>query len=194
MEPDKSSSDSLKDKTSPAVIEAQPRLEAITALDRAIIQVGRALSLLFFASCLIIMIEIVARYVFNSPTFWVHETTTLLCALLFAYGGIHCMANNKHIRIGLIYDTVSAKMRRYLDILISFLLMIYALILAYAAGLVAYESLYTPWGAFRMETSGSAWDPPFPAIIKSFLFLVLAVMVIQTALHLVYHIRRKVDA
>lgn len=188
MEPDQTSSDSQHEA------ETGAKTEAITALDRAILHMGHAISLLFFFSCLIIMIEIVARYVFNSPTFWVHETTTLVCALLFAYGGIHCMANNKHIRIGLIYDTVSDRVRRYLDILISFLLLLFALILAYAAGQVAYESLYTPWGAFHMETSGSAWDPPFPAIIKSFLFLVLFVMVIQTALHLVYHIRRKVDA
>ena len=47
-----------------------------------------------------------------------------------------------------------------------------------------------PDGNFRMETSGSAWDPIFPALIKLSLFLALLLMTVQSICQLVHHIRR----
>jgi len=163
-------------------------------LDKWILASGKAMSLLFLLSAGIIMIEIIARYVFNSPTFWVHETTTLLCAICFIYGGSHCLARNGHIRIGLVYDAVSDKVRRWLDIFISFMGIIYSITMAAAAWIMMQKALYTPWGEFRMETSGSAWDPPLPAIIKTVLFLILVVMLVQFVLHLLVHVRRDTNA
>ena len=158
--------------------------DPVNGLDRLIISVGHALSLFFLVSAIIIVWEIIARYVFNSPTFWVHETTTLICAILFAYGGSYCVARDKHIRVVFFYDAVPPGMRRWLDVLISLLCILYAAGLSWAGWLVVEKSIFTPKGALRLETSGSAWDPPFPAFIKMFLFLMLSVMLIQFVLGL----------
>ncbi len=173
---------------------APKRFVPQTRLDNWILSTGRVLSALFLVSAIIIFFEIIARYVFNSPTFWVHETTTLLCALLFAYGGSHCLAKNAHIRIGLIYDVVSPKVRRYLDIFISFMTMLLMATMSYAAWILTEKSLFTPWGEFRPETSGSAWDPPLPATVKTFLLLILLMMLLQSTLHFIIHLRRDSDA
>lgn len=166
----------------------------VGGLDRLIVSIGHVLSLFFLVSAVIIVWEIIARYVFNSPTFWVHETTTLICALLFAYGGSHCIARDKHIRIVIFYDAASKAVRRWLDIVISVLCVIYSGGLAWAGWLVVEKSIFTPQGVFRMETSGSAWDPPFPAITKMFLFLMLTVMLVQFVLHLFANLQGRRDA
>jgi len=163
-------------------------------LDSWILSVGRGMSLLFLFSAAIIMVEIIARYVFNSPTFWVHETTTLLCAICFIYGGSHCLARNGHIRIGLIYDVVSARVRWMLDIFIAFMGIIYSITMAAAAWIMMHKALFTPWGEFRMETSGSAWDPPLPAVVKTALFLMLVLMLAQFVLNLISLLRRGSNA
>ncbi len=163
----------------------------LTKLDQWIISIGRLLSLVFLLCAGIIVYEIIARYVFNAPTFWVHETTILFCSLLFIYGGINGLGKNKHIRIGILYDAVSPRARRWLDIFISAMGVFYSSLMCIAAWLVAERALFKPWGEFGPETSGSAWDPPLPAIIKSFLFLILFIMLVQFILHLMLHITRK---
>ena len=47
------------------------------------------------------------------------------------------------------------------------------------------KALFAPWGDFRMETSGSAWDPALPALVKSMLFIVVLLMLLQYLLHLI---------
>ena len=166
---------------------------AITPLDRWIRRFGHLLSLLFLLSGGVIVFEVVARYLFNAPTIWGHETTMFLCGVLFAYGGSYCLAGNGHIRIVLIYDRVSNRVRRRLDIAISAVGVLYGVMLSWAAWTVAERALFAPWGAFRMETSGSAWNPPFPALLKTILMLVLILMTVQYVLHLIHHIRRNPD-
>lgn len=156
--------------------------------DRLIIAVGNIISFFYLLCAAIIMWEVIARYVFNAPTFWAHETTTLISALLLAFGGTHCLAKKKHIRIILVYDAVPASVRRWLDVIISILSMIFAAGLTWGSWIMVQKSIFTPQGAFRLETSGSAWDPPFPAITKMFLFAMLTIMLIQMTLHLFHHL------
>ena len=169
----------------PSANRASDNHQPITALDRMIVKLGDLLSVIFLISACIIVFEIVARYVFDSPTIWVHETTTLLCAICFLYAGSYCLACNRHIRIGLFYDAVPAKVRRFLDIFIAFFGLVYMVLLSWAAYGVANKALFAPWGDFRPETSGSAWDPALPAMVKTFLLCVVVLMSLQFLLQLI---------
>ena len=151
-------------------------------LDSLIIWLGDKLALLFIASVLISVLEIVLRYVFQAPTIWAHETTILFCALCFIYGGAYCFAQDKHIRIDVVYQLLSPALKKIVDLLSSVLCFIYFSTISYAAWFVARSSLVNPLGQWRPETSGSAWDPAFPAIVRSFLFCVLVLMLVQAML------------
>ena len=153
--------------------------QPMTVLDCWILKFGDLVSKIFLLSAAIIAFEIIARYVFNAPTIWVHETTTLFCAVCFLYAGNYCLASNRHIRIGIIYDIVSDKTRYYLDLFIVFFSIIYTAALSWGAYLVAEKALFAPWGDFRLETSGSAWDPALPAIVKTVLLVCVVLMLIQ---------------
>ena len=158
-------------------------------LDKAIVRIGNALSLLFLFTVAISFYEVVMRYVFNDPTTWVHESASFLGACLFVYGGIYALATNKHVRVVLIYDAVSDRMRQYLNIFHHVMGLIFAGLLSYAAYQMTESAVLSPFGEVHFETSGSAWNPPFPAYVKIMILLTLCVMTIQFAVHLVQEIR-----
>lgn len=130
-------------------------------------------------SMLILIQEVVLRYVFNAPTIWAHETTIFLTGMAFVFGGLYCAARDRHIRVVLIYDVLPAGLRRGFDIVISLINAAAAAMFAWASWLMVERAAFTPDGSFRLERSGSAWDPVFPGLSKIFLFLVLSIMAIQ---------------
>ncbi|MCB1755289.1 MAG: TRAP transporter small permease [Gammaproteobacteria bacterium] len=128
---------------------------------------------------LILIQEVFLRYVLNSPTIWAHETTIFLCAIAFVYGGLYCAARNSHIRVVIIYDYVPAGFRRVLDVIISVICAISAIFFAWAAWLMVKRAAFEPGGGFRLETSGSAWNPPTPALLKITMLVVMIVLAVQ---------------
>ncbi|MGE4373758.1 MAG: TRAP transporter small permease subunit [Xanthobacter sp.] len=171
-----------------------PEPLASDVVSKGVAWLGKPFSLIFIFTTAIAVLEVIMRYVFDSPTIWVHETTTALTALCFAFGGAYCLAIDKHIRVVLIYDHVGPAAKRWMDVGISAVCTCVCALMSYASFGMVYKALFTPWGALRLETSGSAWNPPFPAMVKTFLFLILIVMTLQFLGQLIGHLRRKPDA
>ena len=71
--------------------------EIRTRLDRLIAASGSVLAWGTFLAFAASTIEVVARYGFNRPTIWAHETTTFLIAVVFLVGGPVALARDKHI-------------------------------------------------------------------------------------------------
>ncbi|QUJ67922.1 TRAP transporter small permease subunit [Photobacterium sp. GJ3] len=171
--------------------EEQPK----NGLDAAIVNIGNLLSLLFLFTVMISFYEVLMRYVFNSPTIWVHETASFLGGSLFIVGGLYALATNKHVRVVLLYDMVSQRTRQYLNLFHHVMGLLFSVLMAWASYTMAHEAWITPWGEMRLETSGSAWNPPFPALLKGIIFVSLCVLSVQFLLHLIAEIRglRKKD-
>lgn len=159
-------------------------------LGRAINRVAPVFAAGFLLSMAVLILEIVLRYVFDAPTLWAHETTTFLCAVGFIFGGLYCASHNKHIRVVLIYDALPPKWRRRMDCLIYLGCALSTGFFSYAAWLVTERAILAPGGEWRMETSGSAWNPPTPALLKMFLLLVLVVLTLQFLVLAWRHLRK----
>ncbi|TMV64448.1 TRAP transporter small permease [Thioclava sp. BHET1] len=160
-------------------------------LGRAINGAGLLFALGIIASALILLNEVVLRYGLDSPTIWAHETTIFLCAMAFTYGGLYCSARNSHIRVVLLYDLATGRTKRVLDTIISVICLIASAFFAWAAWTMVQKSLFRPDGSIHLETSGSAWDPPFPAYLKMFLFAVLCLMTLQFLILAINYLRGK---
>ena len=161
-------------------IDADPGAIAEAGLlGRVIDKIGVVFALGLIVSMLILINEIVMRYVFNSPTNWAHETTIFICGMAFIFGGLYCVARNQHIRVVLIYDVVPPQIRRILDVVISLISALASAFFAWASWLMVERAAFAPDGTVRLERSGSAWDPVFPGVTKIGLFLVLTVMSVQ---------------
>lgn len=140
---------------------------------------GTVFAIGFLASMSVLIIEIVMRHVFDSPTLWAHETTTFLCGIGFVFGGLFCAARDKHIRVVILYDIAGPKLRRFLDVAISLICAVASGFFAWAAWLMVGRAAFAPDGTFRLETSGSAWNPPFPSLLKIFLLIVMVALTVQ---------------
>ena len=84
-----------------------------------------------------------------------------------------------------------AGMKRAFDVAISLACFVASVFFAWAAWLSVERAAWTPQGDFRLETSGSAWNPPYPGILKVFLFVILVLLAIQFAIFTINHLRRK---
>ncbi|WP_249693800.1 TRAP transporter small permease [Stappia sp. WLB 29] len=163
----------------PGHTEEAGAIEEAGLLGRLIDRGGLVFAIGIVASMAILLNEVALRYIFNAPTIWAHEATIFLCGVAFIYGGLYCTVRDRHIRVVLIYDVLPPRARRLFDIAISLICAAASAMFAYAAWLMVQRAAFRPDGSFRLESSGSAWDPPFPGLLKVFLLVVLAVMALQ---------------
>lgn len=150
-----------------------------TGLDKAISWLGEKLSVIFLIIVAITFFEVFVRYVLNSPTIWVHETAMFLGGCLFIFGGAYALAIDKHVRVVLLYDNVSPKVRAYLNLFHHLMGFIFSVAMTYAAYRMAYESWFKPWGALQLETSGTAWNTYFPAYLKAVILITMFLISLQ---------------
>lgn len=159
-----------------------------TQLDKIISKSGNVLSILFLLIVAISFYEIVMRYVFAAPTIWVHETASFIGGALFVFGGAYAVAIDKHVRVVLIYDSVSQTTRCYLNIFHHIMGMLFSAMMTWAAFSMVNDSWFAPWGELRLQTSGSAWNPAFPAYLKAIIFITMLLLTVQFFLRLIAEI------
>ncbi|MBB4285978.1 TRAP transporter small permease subunit [Roseospira goensis] len=160
-----------------------------TPLDRLIARSADGVAWLVFIAMAISVFEVIMRYVFHAPTSWVHESTVMLIAALFALGGPVALARDKHIRVRVIYDAVPPRVRRWLDVFNNSVILAFCIGMTYAAWQLFYRASHSPTGAIQLERSGTSWNPPFPAFTKGFILFAVALMTLQAALHLIQSLR-----
>ncbi|MBS9777155.1 MAG: TRAP transporter small permease subunit [Gammaproteobacteria bacterium] len=160
-----------------------------TILDKAIDWLGAQLSIIFLFIVGISTYEVVMRYCFDAPTYWVHELAMFLGGSLFIIGGAYALANDKHVRVALFYDRASPKIRSLLNIFHNIMGIFFAGIMSWAAYQMTYESWFKPWGDMVLETSGTAWDTHFPAYLKMVILMTMATLFIQFFLKFVNELR-----
>ena len=152
--------------------------------DRLVSVLANFFGLFFILSVGLLGFEIVARYLFGSPTIWVHEATVILVGVNFAAGGVFVMYDRAHINIVVLYQAVPPRIQRVFDVLISSVSTVYLGVLAYASWGVATQALRLG------ERSGTAWNPPLPMILKSALFASAALMALIAVVQLIQALRR----
>ncbi|MDJ0943731.1 MAG: TRAP transporter small permease [Kiloniellales bacterium] len=154
-------------------------------IDRALLWIGRGLSWGFLAIVGMMVYEVAARYAFNAPTFWAHEIAGVLAAAAFIFGGVTCMVERSHMRIGLLVDRAKPRWRRLAEALSLLCGAVYLGGLALAMWSISQKSLFrfSAEGIWLPERSGTSWNTVSPAIVKFALFLgaalFLAVIVLQ---------------
>lgn len=96
--------------------------------------------------------EVVARYVFNSPTNWAHESMFLMFGMQYLLAGGYVMRNNGHVRVDVFYSRFSARKKALVDIATSVFFFIFALTLAWTGWTFFMDSFevkevsFTEWG------------------------------------------------
>lgn len=160
-------------------------------LDRLVSKGARVAAWIIFLAMAISVIEVLLRYVFNSPTSWVHESVVFLVAVSFALGGPAALARNSHIRVKVLYDNVGPRLRHWMDRFNDLVILAFCLTMSYAAFHMFWRASHNPMGDWQLERSGTSWNPPIPGLIKGVILFALVLMTVQALLHFIQSLRAR---
>jgi len=100
-----------------------------------------------------VLYEVVSRTVFGAPTNWGNETTIYLSAMAYLLAGGYALLHRRHVRIDVIYETLSPRTRARLDAFT------FVFFLAYMATLIWFGGV-DAWNSFAIgETTSTPWNP-----------------------------------
>ena len=117
-------------------------------------QVGKIVSMLIIFMVLILVYEVVLRYIFNSPTLWAHETSEYFFGVHFFLGGAYALRHAAHVNVEVIYSRFSPRVRAILDIITSVFFFLICAVLLWKGGAMAWTSL------MKLEHTNTVWAPP----------------------------------
>ncbi len=133
---------------------------------------GKVLSYFLFAFFALLLMEVILRYFFNSPTVWGNELAQMLFGTYAVVCGGYILRTGGHVNVDIIYARFSTKTKAALDIITSVLFFLFCGMLLVYGGSLAWDSLS------RFEHSQSAWNPPlYP--VKLMIPLAAILLIVQ---------------
>jgi TRAP-type mannitol/chloroaromatic compound transport system permease small subunit len=104
--------------------------------------------------------EVVARYLFNAPTIWVHEGAYLLFGMQYLVAGGYALLHGSHVRVDVLYAKLPERGRVGMDIFTSVFFFIFTLALIgtswtfFADSFAMQEVTVETWGIQRWPVKG----------------------------------------
>jgi len=117
-------------------------------------RLGRVLSYAVLLIFLLVLKEVIGRYIFNAPTVWGQELTQLTFGVYVILSGGHIMRWGGHVNVDILYAKFSLRTKALVDICTSVLFFLFCGMLLIYGGSLALDSM-SYW-----EHSISAWGPP----------------------------------
>ena len=132
----------------------------------------------------ILLYEMVARYVFNAPTLWAHEMSTFIFGAQFMLGGAYCYWSGSMVNVEFFHDRFSKRARAAFDLFIFLILVAVLGVMIWRGGSFFLYSFKI------LEHSSSMFSPPLYPLravipLAAILFLLQAVAKLIRDLHLV---------
>jgi len=115
--------------------------------------IGRGVAYLILPMFVLLMAEVLLRYVAGAPAVWTNELAQLLFGAYAVLAGGYLLAHGGHVNVDLLHARLPRRARAAVDVLTSVLFFLFAGALLYFGVSLAIESMET-W-----ERSQSAWNP-----------------------------------
>lgn len=124
----------------------------IRIMDTVSEKLGNMLSILIPVMVAVLVIEVVARYAFQSPTVWAHETSIFLYGYCGMLAGAYTLKHRGHINVDIVYSRLSPRTKAILDVLTGLLFFLMVGLIIHQGwemgmkSLVMHEHTSSPWG------------------------------------------------
>jgi len=115
---------------------------------------GKLFSWIIWIIVVVVLVEVMLRYLFNAPTIWANELSTMLFGAYFMLVGAYCVRHDFHVRVDVFYRLFSPRTRAILDLFTSILFYLFLGTLLWKGWDIAWDSLMV------REVSESVWAPP----------------------------------
>ncbi|MAV81898.1 MAG: C4-dicarboxylate ABC transporter permease [Pelagibacteraceae bacterium] len=132
--------------------------------------IGKVTMYLVFVMMFILVLSFVTRNIINFPLIWIIEMAQFTMTAYYLMGGAYSMMDDQHVRMDLVYGSLSEKNKAKMDLFTSSFLIFYLIILL----LGSYSSLI-----YTIETNQklfTAWAPyvwPIKCIMSMGILLML---------------------
>lgn len=127
-------------------------MKSVDLLNRLI---GRSCSFLIVILTVLVVIEVFLRHVMGRPTIWNFEITKMVFGFYFMILGGYTLLKNSHVSVDVVYETLSEKKRRILD-LISYVVFFFP----FCTVLLIEGTRFAAKSWIDNETSWSVFAPP----------------------------------
>ncbi len=133
-------------------------------------RLARVLSFLLLALCLLMVYEVVMRYLFNDPSHWAFESSLFIYGGIGILGGGYVLLHGQHVRLDVFYGRLSPRNKAILDLVTVPVFFLVLVVLLWQGGVKAYDSVLI------REVTASMWGPPvYPVkiiiVVATFLLL-----------------------
>jgi len=117
---------------------------------------GKAIRWACVALVIVLCYEVTARYVFDAPTIWAHETSCMLGGTIIALGWAYTHKHHGHVRVDVFYMHLSPRGKAISDV-VGALLFLFPLLIVYIH--VAVDEVWFSWSTGERLIE-SYWYPP----------------------------------
>jgi TRAP-type mannitol/chloroaromatic compound transport system permease small subunit len=139
---------------------------------------GRIVGWVMVPLVAITVLEVVLRYVFNSPTVWAWEVNRMLLGAITVMGISYALLHGSHVAVDIVVTKISDRKRMWLSIVTK-------PIIIFSLGLLLWRLVPYSWvSVTHLETLGGAWRAPiYPLkalMVVGFVLLSLQALVLWT--------------
>ncbi|MBA7671381.1 hypothetical protein ES703_79538 [subsurface metagenome] len=144
-------------------------LHAIDVLNE---KMGNAVGWIIIPLALLIVMEVILRYVFNKPTMWAWDVEVQLQGVLIALGGGYALLRGSHVSVDILASRLSSRKRAIVDA-------VTGPVLIAALSLLLWKVAQYSWNSILIrEDYTSTWGPPiYP--LKVIIFVGISAMLLQ---------------
>lgn len=136
---------------------------------------GRTVSWLSLFLVIVTFIVVVLRYVFDSGSIALQETTSYLHASVFLIGMAYTMQQDAHVRVDIFYSRFSEQTKAWVDLFGAvFLLLPFMLFVSW----ISWSYIADSWSVF--EGSRQAGGLPGVFLLKSLILVMTGLLSLQT--------------
>ena len=159
-------------------------MEALRFIDKLsgwLALIGVPLSLIL---AIVVVYDVIMRYLFNAPTFWAYEISWMLYSANFLLGFAYVLRERAHIRVDVILDLFKPRVKAGIE---AFFLL--TTLLVFCAGMVGFGIgfAFESW-KIREGSMLTMWAPPvYP--IKTIIVVAFFVLGLQGVVELIRRLK-----
>jgi TRAP-type mannitol/chloroaromatic compound transport system permease small subunit len=121
------------------------------AIETVNVKAGEYVAYWAVISVFVYYYEVVARFVFNSPTNWVHESMFLMYGMQYMISGAYAYREDQHVRVDVLYSKLSPRGKAIADIISSAFFFIFTITMLWTGFKFAWDAVgngeisFTEW-------------------------------------------------
>ena len=115
---------------------------------------------------ILIGVNVIARFIFNSPITWQYETTLLLMPYIIFLGMVITFRNDEHMRLTFVSNAMPESFRNKFIVFLDLLVMIFLIYAAYLSIGVIKNAMQTPYQTIPVARGWFYFPFPFGCIFS----------------------------